>query len=155
MHISRVFLEFWYGFLPSLRSLWKQSWFLPRRGLNVVIFAGFHGVCVIGNRIGRFSDLECASTGYLQYMLFICLQPASKLNQIIIACTLLSIVSFYTQLCVNNIEVTVNTCTCTQRTNQVGYSTSGQGFMAVSKQTLSSAYTLGLTLGKCTKWAVK
>ena len=49
-----------------------------------------------------------------------------------------TIAQFYAQLCVNNIEVTVNTCTCTdlftQRTNQVGYmSTGGQGFMAVIK----------------------
>ena len=50
---------------------------------------------------------------------------------------------------VNNIEVTVNTCTCTDvftiitTKDQSGgiynnYSTGGQGFMAVSKQTSSS-----------------
>ena len=50
---------------------------------------------------------------------------------------------------VNNVEVTVNTCTCTDvvtiitTKNQSGgiynnYSTGGQGFMTVSKQTLSS-----------------
>ena len=52
--------------------------------------------------------------------------------------------SFYIQLCVNNIEVTVNTCTCTDvftimtTKDQSGGiynsdSTGGQGFMAVSK----------------------
>ena len=58
---------------------------------------------------------------------------------------------------VNNIEVTVNTCTCTDMFTVIttkdqsggiynSYSTGGQGFMGVSKQTLSSGYALGLAL---------
>ena len=62
--------------------------------------------------------------------------------------------TFCTQLCVNNIEVTVNTCTCTDvftvitTKDQSGgiynsaYSTGGQGFMAVSKQTSDSVCLL-------------
>ena len=58
---------------------------------------------------------------------------------------------------VNNIEVTVNTCTCTDvltvitTKDQSGgiynnYNPGGQEFMAVSKQTSSSGYDLGLGL---------
>ena len=65
--------------------------------------------------------------------------------------------TFYLQLCINNIEVTVNTCTCTElftiitTKNQSGgvynsYSTGGQGFMAVSKHTSSLGYAFGLSL---------
>ena len=62
--------------------------------------------------------------------------------------TLLYIAQFYAQLCVNNIEVTVNTCTCTDVFTVItkaqsggtynSYSTGGQGFMVGSKQTLSA-----------------
>ena len=67
--------------------------------------------------------------------------------------------SFYILwLYVNFVEVTVNTCTCTDlftvitTKDQSGgiydsYSTGGQGFMpAVSEQTMSSSYDLRLTL---------
>ena len=59
---------------------------------------------------------------------------------------------------VNNIEVTVNTCTCTDVFTIIttkdksgvmynNYSTGGQGFMAVvNKLTSSSGYPLGLSL---------
>ena len=57
---------------------------------------------------------------------------------------------------VNNVEVTVNICTCTDVFTVItkdqlggiynGYSTGGQGFMAVNKQTSSSGYTLGLRM---------
>ena len=52
----------------------------------------------------------------------------------------------------NNVEVTVNTSTCTdvqQSTNQVeynSYSIGDQGFMAAKKQTLLSGYDLRLGL---------
>ena len=58
---------------------------------------------------------------------------------------------------INNIKVTVNTCTCTDlftiisTKNQSGgiynsYSTGGQEFMAVSKHTSSLGFILGLCL---------
>ena len=55
-------------------------------------------------------------------------------------------VQYGTQLCVNNIEVTVNTCTCTDvltvitTRDQSGgiYRTGGQGFMVVSQHASSS-----------------
>ena len=70
--------------------------------------------------------------------------------------TIVQILHHFT-VTVNNIEVTVNTYTCTDvftiitTKDQSGgisnnYSTGGQGFMAVSKQTSSSGYALGLSL---------
>lgn len=59
--------------------------------------------------------------------------------------------SFYTQLCGNNLKVTVNNCACTDAfiaitiKDQSGglynsYSLGSQEFMAISKQTLFSGY---------------
>ena len=70
--------------------------------------------------------------------------------------------SFYTQLCVNNVEITVNTCTCTDvftvitTKDQSGwiigsYSTGGQRFMAVSKQT-TQAFKAVDVMGLCCNW---
>ena len=68
------------------------------------------------------------------------------------------IIPYYsTELCVNNVQVAVNTCTCTGVFTVIttkdqpsgiynSYNTGGQGLWAVSKQTSSSDYALGLSL---------
>ena len=83
----------------------------------------------------------------------------NKLNitlQLVLPCILVLVYSklhcHTSLLCINNVEVTVNTSTCTdvqQSTNQVEYNSytiGDQGFMAARKQTLLSGYDLRLGL---------